>query len=53
MQKGEFPGGPVAKTPFSQCREPRFNPWLGNGIPYATTQSLHATAKTEYPMYCN
>ena len=21
-----FPGGPVAKTPHSQCREPRFNP---------------------------
>ena len=22
----DFPGGPVAKTPLSQCREPRFNP---------------------------
>ena len=23
---GDFPGGPVAKTPSSQCREPRFYP---------------------------
>ena len=22
----DFPGGPVARTPCSQCREPRFNP---------------------------
>ena len=27
---GDFPGGPVAKTSCSQCREPRFNPWSGN-----------------------
>ena len=27
---GDFPGGPVAKTPCSQCRRPRFNPWSGN-----------------------
>ena len=26
----DFPGGPVAKTPSSQCRGPRFNPWSGN-----------------------
>ena len=25
-----FPGGPVAKTPHSQCREPRFDPWSAN-----------------------
>ena len=25
-----FPGGPVVKTPCSQCRGPRFNPWSGN-----------------------
>ena len=24
------PGGPVAETPHSQCRGPRFNPWSGN-----------------------
>ena len=32
-QKGnsrDFPGGPVAKTPHSQCSGPGFNPWSGN-----------------------
>ena len=48
---GDFPGGPVAKTPGSQCRGPRFNPWLGNWIPHATTKSLHPTAKD--PACCN
>ena len=27
---GEFPGGPLSNTQHSQCRGPRFNPWLGN-----------------------
>ena len=27
---GDFPGGPVAKTPQSQGQGPGFNPWLGN-----------------------
>ena len=26
----DFPGGPVVKTPHSQCRGLRFNPWFGN-----------------------
>ena len=26
----DFPGGPVAKSPHSQGREPGFNPWSGN-----------------------
>ena len=26
----DFPGGPVVKTPHSQCRGHRFNPRLGN-----------------------
>ena len=26
----DFPGGPVAKTPHSQCRGPRFDAWSGN-----------------------
>ena len=26
------PGGPVVKTPHSQCRVPGFNPWSGNQI---------------------
>ena len=27
---GDFPGGPVAKTPRSQCRGPGFAAWSGN-----------------------
>ena len=39
----DFPGGPVAKTPHSQFRGPRFHPWSGNYIPHATTQiSCHS-----------
>jgi len=38
---GDFPGGPVDKTPGSQCRRPRFHPWSGNLIPYAATKSSH------------
>ena len=30
MYLEDFPGGPVAKTPRSQCRGPRFHPWSGN-----------------------
>ena len=26
----DFPRGPVVKTPCSQCRGPRFHPWVGN-----------------------
>ena len=26
----DFPGGPVGKTPRSQCRGPGFDPWSGN-----------------------
>ena len=26
----DFLGGPVARTPHSQCRGPRFDPWSGN-----------------------
>ena len=26
----DFSGGPVVKTPRSQCRRPGFSPWLGN-----------------------
>ena len=29
-QQRDFPGGPVAKTPHSQYRDPGFNPWPGN-----------------------
>ena len=27
---GDFPGGPVAETPSSQCRGPGFHLWSGN-----------------------
>ena len=37
---GDFPGGPVARTPSSQCRGPGFNPWSGNWIPHAATKDL-------------
>ena len=33
-----FSGGPVTKTPCSQCRGPGFNPWPGNLIPCAATK---------------
>ena len=26
----DFPGGPMVKTPCSQCKRPEFDPWLGN-----------------------
>ena len=42
----DFPGGPVAKTPCSQCRGLQSNPWSRNWIPHATTKkTLHATMK--------
>jgi len=30
IEDGDFPGGPVAKAPFSQYRGPGFDPWSGN-----------------------
>ena len=33
-----FPGGPMAKTPCSQCGGPGFDPWSGNWIPHAATK---------------
>ena len=41
--KRDFPGGPLAKTPCSQCRGPRLDPWPG--ILYAAAKSLLATTK--------
>jgi len=32
-RKWDFLGGPVAKTPYSQWRGPRFHPWSENYIP--------------------
>ena len=36
---------PVAKTPHSQCRGPRFNPWSGNPILHATMKKLQVTTQ--------
>ena len=41
-----FPGDPVAKTECSQSREPRFNPWSRNQIPYTTTTKSHMPQQT-------
>ena len=35
---GDLPGGPVAETPYSQCRRLGFNPWSWNYVPHATTK---------------
>ena len=42
----DFPGDSLAKTPHSQCRGPRFNPYSGNEIPCVATKSSHVTTKT-------
>ena len=45
----DFPGGPVGKTPCSQCRGPGFDPWSGNHLHkscmHAATKCLHAATK--------
>ena len=43
--KGDFPGGPMAKTPLSQCWRPGFHPQSVNCIPHAATKSSHATTR--------
>ena len=43
--QGDFPGGPVAKTPCSQFRGPRFKPSSGNEIPHAATKNSHDAIK--------
>ena len=49
----DFPGGPVVKTPCSQCRGPGFDPWSGKYIPHATSKSPHATTKTQCSQLIN
>ena len=43
--KRNFLGVSVAKTPCSQCRGPRFDPYSGNQILDAAAKSLHVTTK--------
>ena len=45
----DFPGGPVTKTLRSQCRGPRFDPWLGNQIPHAATKDSRAATNIKTP----
>ena len=35
----DFPGGLVAKTLYSQCSGPGFDPWSGNCIPHTTVKT--------------
>lgn len=42
---GDFPGGPVAKTPCSECRGPGFHSWLGNYISHAASKTQHSQIK--------
>ena len=44
-----FPCGPVAKAPCSQCRGPRFNPWSGNWIPHAAAKDSVCLSKDQRP----
>ena len=42
MPLGDFPGGPVAKTPSFQCKGPEFNTCSGNWIPHVTIKTRHS-----------
>ena len=35
----DFPGGPLVKSPRSQCRGSGFNPWSGDQIPHVATKN--------------
>ena len=43
----DFPGGPAAKIPCSQCRGPGFNPWSGSQIPQAATEKTNKQANKQ------
>ena len=49
---GDFSGGLVPKTLWSQCRGARFHPWSGNWIPHSATKSVHASTKTLHMPQC-
>ena len=49
----DFPGGPVARTPRSQCRRPRFNPWSGNWFPHAANATKDPTCRNKVPVSRN
>ena len=39
FKEGDFSGGPIAKTPCSQCSMPGFHLWSGNEILLAETKT--------------
>ena len=49
----DFPGGPVAKTQCSQCRDPGSIPGWGIRPHMPQLKILHVLLKTEDPMCCN
>ena len=46
-------GGPLAKTPSSQCRGPGFHPWSGTRSHMLQLKISHATKEIEDPASCN
>ena len=48
----DFPGGPIAKTPSSQCRGPRCNTGQGTRSHMQQLKNPHAAMKTEDPTCC-
>ena len=47
---GDFPGGLVAKTCYSQCRRPGFDPLLGNSPPAASKTQHRQILKNKYTL---
>ena len=45
VQTRDFPGGPVVKTPSSQCGRHGFNPWF-NSVQLLSHVQLFATPQT-------
>ena len=49
MRTWDFPGGPVGKTPHSQCKGPGSIPGQGTrSCMHATTKSSHAATKSPH-----
>ena len=48
LTSGDLPGGPVGKTPRSQCRGPGSDPRSGNQILHATRQLSPCATTTEH-----
>ena len=46
--KGDFPHDQVAKTSYSQCRGPGFNPWSGKYTTHVTAKSSHTSTRRSH-----